>query len=154
MIHEMAIQKLELEMQNEELLQAREELKEGLERFTRLYDFSPAGYVTLAYDSTIIEINLTGAKILGVERSLLAGDRFGRFITQNDLTIFNALLDRVFKLKKPGSCEVALMNCNASQREKEVDGAIPDQDSVKPRSLRIKAVASEDGQECLMVFLH
>lgn len=151
LIHEMAIQKLELEMQNEELLQAREEMKEGLERFTRLYDFAPAGYVTLAYDSTIIEINLTGAKMLGVERSLLAGDRFGRFIAPENLTIFNELLDRVFNLKESGCCEVLLQNENASEQQ-QGSHLTPNTDKAKQRKIRMEAVVSDDSQECLMIF--
>lgn len=151
LIHEMAIQKFELEMQNEELLQAREELKDGLDRFTRLYDFSPAGYATLARDSTIIEINLTGAGMLGVDRSLLAGDRFGRFIAPDDLAIFNALLDRVFNLKEQGSCDLFLLQSKSSnQNYGSQANLIPDMS--EQLKVRIEAIASDDTQECLTVF--
>lgn len=150
LIHEMAIQKFELEMQNEALLQSRDELKEGLDRFTRLYDFAPIGYLTLARDNTIIEANLTGAKMLGIERSRLTGDRFGRFIAPGDRTIFNALLDRVFNLKESGCCEVLLQNENASEQP-QGSHPTPNPDKATQRKIRIEAVVSDDSQECLMV---
>ena len=46
-IHELAVYQIELEMQQDELLQARAELEESLDCYTELYDFAPLGYLTL-----------------------------------------------------------------------------------------------------------
>ncbi len=145
-IHELSVHQIELEMQQEELLQSREELEKSLERYTELYDFAPLGYLTLARDGTILEVNLTGTKILGVERSLLKGDRFGLFVLDEDIPLFNALLDRLFSSREAGSCEVRLRGDEARQSHTESHGAVKEQ-----QTLHLEAVLSDDGQECRAV---
>ena len=71
LVHELRVHQIELEMQNQELQGARAEAEAGLERYTDLYDFAPVGYLTLTSDGMISEINLTGATMLGMERSHL-----------------------------------------------------------------------------------
>jgi two-component system cell cycle sensor histidine kinase/response regulator CckA len=146
-IHELSIHQIELEMQQDELLQSRAELEDSLERYTELYDFAPLGYLTLARDSTILEVNLTATKMLGVNRSLLKGDRFGRFITVDDLPIFNALLERVFKRSEPKYAEVILLNKNTLLHQNAP--SIPrNADIVNRQTVRIDAIVSDDGQDC------
>jgi signal transduction histidine kinase len=142
-IHELAVHQIELEMQQEELLQSREELEMGLERFTELYDFAPLGYLTLARDGTILQINLTGTKLLGVHRSELIGVPFGSFVASEDLPDFTMLLERVFSSSDHCSCDVMLQNDEPSRSP--VDH-IPG--SLHHRTIRIDAVVSKDGQEC------
>ena len=134
-IHELAVHQIELEMQQKELLHSREELEQGLAQFTELYDFAPLGYLTLARDGTILQVNLTGSKLLGVERSLLEGDRFERFVATENVADFNALLERAFSSDGLVSAEVMLWN-------DELSHLLPD------RIVRIDAVVSHDGQEC------
>ncbi|RPJ10969.1 MAG: histidine kinase, partial [Deltaproteobacteria bacterium] len=64
-------------MQNEELRESRAEVEAGLERYTEFYDFAPVGYLTLGRDGAIRQVNLTGARLLGVDRGRLSGRRFG-----------------------------------------------------------------------------
>jgi PAS domain-containing protein len=66
-----------LEMQNEELRGAQVHLETALERYTELYDFAPAGYLTLQPDGTIQQANLAAATMLGIERSRLLRRCFG-----------------------------------------------------------------------------
>ena len=40
LIHELQVHQIELEIQNEELVRARDEAEAGLERYTELYDFA------------------------------------------------------------------------------------------------------------------
>lgn len=149
-IHELAVHQIELEMQQEELLQSREELEEGLERFTELYDFAPLGYLTLARDGTILQVNLTCTILLGVERSLLVGDRLGRFVADEDLSGFNALLDRVFSSNDHLSHEVMLRNDEKIQSPAD-DSLFRHKESSYNRMVRIDVVVSNDGQECRAV---
>jgi signal transduction histidine kinase/AmiR/NasT family two-component response regulator len=83
-LHELQVHQIELEMQNDELRQSRIELEELLTRYIELYDFAPVGYLTLTSDGLIAEINLTGAKLLGVERRNLLRKRFTSFVTAGD----------------------------------------------------------------------
>src|SRR5581483_4664709 len=77
LLHELQVHQIELEMQNEELLQARAELEASLAKYADLYDFAPVSYLTLAADGTIVEANLAAASFFGIERSKLIGIRFG-----------------------------------------------------------------------------
>ena len=139
-IHELSIHQIELEMQQEELLQSREELEDSLERYTELYEFAPLGYLTLARDTTILEVNLTATKMLRVERSFLKGDRLGRFINPDDLSIFNTFIEKVFNRKDPKYAEVMLLNEDVHHD--------PNASFVSHTMVRIDAVVSDDAQEC------
>lgn len=68
LVHELEVHQIELEIQNEELKQARVELEAALDQFTDLYDFAPVGYFTLNRDGVIQRVNLAGSTLLGVER--------------------------------------------------------------------------------------
>ena len=129
--HELQVHQLELEMQNAELRKARDELETSLGQYTVLYDFAPVGYFTLDRIGTINRVNLTGAGILGVERSNLVGRGLRHFVTVEARPAFNAYLERVFTSPAKGACEVALLN-------KEND----------PRYVLVDGVAEPSGQEC------
>ncbi len=133
LIHELAVHQMELEMQQQELIQSREELEKSLHRYTNLYDFAPVGYLTLALDGKIMEINLTAAKILDVVRSRLHGKRLQNFIAHKDYRTFTALLDRALSGIEPTFCEVEL--------------SVQDNETLGRKTVRIEAVTSDDGKE-------
>ena len=73
-------QKIEMELQNEELKKVQADLQISLAHYIELYDFAPVGYLTLTAEGIISQINLTGAKLLGKERKKLINQRFAEFI--------------------------------------------------------------------------
>lgn len=116
-LHELQVNQIELALQNNELLElqeARREIEALLARYTDLYEFAPIGYFTLGCDSTLHEVNLTGASLIGLARSKLVGRRFGAFIAPESRPAFNAFLTRVFASETKQSCEVQILN--AEQR--------------------------------------
>jgi PAS domain S-box-containing protein len=88
LINELQVHQIELEMQNEELRRAQTELEESQKRYLDLYHFAPVGYFTVGDNGLILEANLTGATMLGVERSALIGKPFYQFIAWEDRDIF------------------------------------------------------------------
>ena len=68
LFHELQVHQVELEMQNEELRQAQIKLEDSQRKYFDLYNFAPDGYFTLDKDGIILEVNLKGASLLGVER--------------------------------------------------------------------------------------
>ena len=69
----------------------RAELDISRDRYMDLYDFAPVGYLTLSTDGLIVQANLTGADLLGVEREPLLSMRFDRFVAPADAARWNEL---------------------------------------------------------------
>ncbi len=81
LVHELEVHQIELQIQNEELEEAQQRLKDARDRYSDLYDFSPAGYVSLSItDNVIREVNLTACNMLGKSRSQLKKARFTALI--------------------------------------------------------------------------
>jgi PAS domain S-box-containing protein len=134
LVHELRVHQIELEMQNEELRQARARVQTLLAQYTDLYDFAPAGYLTLDRVGAIRQVNRTGARLLGVECSRLLKRRFGLFVAEGDRRAFSDFLQTVFASQAKQSCEVTLPQ--AGQH---------------PLFVRIEGTRSANGQECLAV---
>ena len=94
LLHELEVHQIELELQNAELQRARDELDATLENYTDLYDFAPVGYFSIDESGTILEANLTGATLLGVERSRLTQRRLPLFVAPASQP---ALLEKIKK---------------------------------------------------------
>jgi PAS domain S-box-containing protein len=114
MFHELQVHQVELEMQNAELQDARNRMEVLLEKYTDLYDFAPVGYFSLDEQGRVLEANLTGAALLGAERSLLIRRRLPRFVVPASQPAFQAFLDRVFSGTGKQVCEAALLREGAT----------------------------------------
>jgi PAS domain S-box-containing protein len=127
---ELQAQKLELEMQNEQLLKAYDSLDKALVQYAELYDFAPVGYVTFDRNGIIRNVNYTCANLLGIERielPQLIGRDFCRHVAPEDRPAFNAFLDKVYRSHSKEECEARLQN---------------------DKHVRIEAVTAKSGKEC------
>ena len=88
MIHDLDVHRVELEAQNQELREVHKQLEITLDRYADLYDFAPVGYVTLGKDGVIQGINLTGASLIGRERSQLLGRSLSSFLAKESIPVF------------------------------------------------------------------
>jgi PAS domain S-box-containing protein len=86
--HELAVHQVELEIQNEELRQARTAAENVRDQYLDLYDFAPVGYFTLDEHSRVVEANLTGCRLLQVDRRKLLNKHFTKFITEDETDSF------------------------------------------------------------------
>lgn len=96
LLHELRVHQVELEMQNEELQQARSEAEAACARYADLYDFSPVGYLSIDRGGNIRLFNRAGAHLLGSERSQLLGRRFVDFVAADSRHLLNDMLARAF----------------------------------------------------------
>jgi PAS domain S-box-containing protein len=113
LIHELGTHQIELEMQNEELRRAQEELEASRSKYSDLYDFAPIGYFTFDTKGQIHEVNLTGASMLGVERLFLVKRLFSPYISRtNDKNVFYNHLREVFKKHSLQTCVIRLKRKN------------------------------------------
>jgi diguanylate cyclase (GGDEF)-like protein/PAS domain S-box-containing protein len=105
MLHELQVHQIELEMQNEELKQAR--ITERLYyRYTELFEFAPIAYFVFDLNGIISHVNLRGASLLGIERAHLVGKPFSHYVTPRYREIFNLCLGKAFGGSGIQSCEV------------------------------------------------
>ena len=136
LLHELQVHQTELEMQNAELRHARDELETALERYTDLYDFAPVGYFTLDRVSVIHDLNLTGAALLGMERSRLIGRRFESFVSEEGRPPFTAFLAKL-----------------AESRERETYEAPLTQNGGRLLHVQIQGVSAESGEEARLAVM-
>ncbi len=109
LFHELQVHQIELELQNEELNQANAAARAALEKYTDLYDFAPVGYFSLDEKGVMVELNMAGAILLGVERSRLTGRRFQLFVTPASRRAFQVFLEGIFFKAGRQYCEVELL---------------------------------------------
>jgi len=109
LLHELQVQQIEWEMQNEELRRSLEELEVSRNTYAELYDFAPVGYFTFNARGLIREVNLTGAQLLGIERGQLTKRPFRSFIADAEgREIFSHHLKKVLQQQGLQRCEIKL----------------------------------------------
>jgi PAS domain S-box-containing protein len=114
LVHELGTHQIELELQNEELREARQQLETSRNKYVELYDFSPIGYFTTDTRGLIQETNLTGAEMLGVEKRLLIGSPFSLFIERDDLAVYEKHRKETIRNHTRQTCELRIKPRNAS----------------------------------------
>ena len=140
LIHELGVHQIELEMQNEELVLAKEEVETARkqavdikEKYIELYDFAPTGYFTLSKEDSILDINFSAARMVDKERSLLTHRKFGQFVSYDTKPIYYRFLDNLFGSKINETCEVTL----------ELEGKLT-------VFVRLTGIAIENREQCLV----
>jgi PAS domain S-box-containing protein len=108
LIHELQVHRIELEMQNEELRRAQNDLEISRSRYADLYDFAPVGYLTLNKHGQIADLNLTAARQLGIERGRLVNKQFQYFVFQPDKKEFLSHLKAIFDKRERQIAELRL----------------------------------------------
>ncbi len=114
-IHELEVHQIELEMQNEELRRTQVQLEESRSRYSDLYDFAPIGYFVFDSNGLILEVNLSGATLLGVERSYLVKKLFSSYISRDDRNLFYLHRKKSLETKTKQTCEIRLVRKDGSQ---------------------------------------
>lgn len=97
LIHELGTYQIEMKMQTDELREARQELEDSRGRLADLYDFAPVGYFSLDRQGQIISVNLTGASLLGTDKSKMARCPFIVFVSEEDREAFHQYLRRALR---------------------------------------------------------
>jgi two-component system, cell cycle sensor histidine kinase and response regulator CckA len=136
LLHQLEVHQIELEMQNEELEQARQETAAALKKLTDLYDFAPVAYLTLDRTGVILEANLCCAALFGVERATLVGKSFTAFVAEEKRTAFEEFSSLVFSTRSRKRCELPLALEGRATLEVELEAA-----------------AAENGHECRVALM-
>ncbi len=92
LLHDLEVHKVELELQNEDLRQARDSLAAS---YNDLYDFAPVGYFTFDQNGDIRKVNVTCAEMLGRSRTELIGKKFANYVAPSSRRFFASLLKEI-----------------------------------------------------------
>jgi PAS domain S-box-containing protein len=108
-VYDLRVHQIELEIQNEELRELQQELEASKRRFKDLYDFAPAGYITVSNHGVIIEGNRTAASLLNVVTETMVGQPFFRFILSVDQDIYYQHRAAIFETAEPQTCKLRML---------------------------------------------
>ena len=111
-VQELKVHRIELEMQNRELQESRRELDLSHYRYSNLFNFAPVGYFIHNASGVINEINMTGAKLLGIERTWLLDTPFHLYVAHSDIQNFQKHLLKCKKSDKEITTESGLKRKN------------------------------------------
>ncbi|MBK6854434.1 MAG: PAS domain-containing protein [Burkholderiales bacterium] len=117
LLHELQVHQVELELQAEELRQAHVELESALFRQTDRVERAPVGYLTIDATTTLQDINLTGARLLGATANDLVGRRLVSFLTTTHADKLQTLLDRARDGLSPETCQLSLVPAGREARD-------------------------------------
>jgi len=115
---------------------SQEELEASRNKYALLYDFAPVGYFTFDRDGVIQSVNLFGVRLLGVDRANLINRRFEQFVADDERFVFSKFLQTVFAGQRKETCRLRL---SAGGQQ--------------PQFVRIEAMVTESGEECLAVLV-
>ena len=86
--HELSVHPIEPERQNEQLRRIQAELEASRERCRDLYEHAPVGYVTIGFDSRVVEANGLALRLLGLTPPALQTQRLLDRIAPDDHAVF------------------------------------------------------------------
>ena len=95
LLHELQVHQVEVDLQEEELRRSRVELENALNRQIKLYDYAPVGHFVVDGNAALLELNRTGATLLGSEPDSLRGQSLEGFLTPEAVPSLRAMLARV-----------------------------------------------------------
>lgn len=136
LLHELQVHQVELDMQDEELRNARAELEAALVRQMQLYERAPVGSFTIDRGTVVHELNLTGADLLGDGRDALVGRKLEDFLAPDSRYPLDAMLTRVSGGSSREACALQL--------------TVPEG---RPRGVHASVSADPAGQRFLVAFM-
>lgn len=108
LLHEFQVHQIELEMQNDELRRAHIALEESRDRYLDLFEFAPAGYLTLTSTGLIAEANFSAAELLGCERKKLLRRPFSRYLAPEWVDKFHLYMARLSGQSDKKNCDMQI----------------------------------------------
>jgi len=150
LLHELQVHKLELEVQNDELIQANQKAETILNKYLAFFDFAPMAYFTLNREGKIVELNYSAAAMIGKDRSVLVNRNFKSFFSKDYREIPEDFLKRIFESDIKQTCEVKFIRTNNQSLFLHFEGIISDTKNlcfVSVADITERKLAEENVQE-------
>lgn len=116
MLHDYQVFQIELELQNEELRDAQKQFEVARDRFARLYNDAPVGYLSIDQSGIITQTNQTFAEMVEKDPYLLCGKALFDFISTPDRSAFLGRFKAFFKNPEGKELTFALSGCQRKVR--------------------------------------
>lgn len=126
------MQRIELQLQNEELRRAQRALESARDRYVDLYDRAPVAYVTLSPGGRILETNRLAMQLLKADLRPIEGRPLADFLHPEDRPRLRQLLRHVLSDRNDHGLELRLA------------------DTDPPRWITLQMVAAPDGEGALL----
>ena len=121
LLEDLAVHRIELEIQNEYLQETYARVQWELGRASDLYDFAPVGCFSVNLQGLIITSNLMGSSMLGQERSSLAGRLFESFFAEDQRVLIRDRMAQALESGESQRIELTLLESHAICRYVQFD---------------------------------
>lgn len=108
LLHELQVLQVELDLQAQDLYESRAELETALRRQIELYELQPVGSFTIDARLQLVELNLSGAAMLGLSRAEAIGLPLESFLGADSPPRLRAALASLAAGQRVVSCRLAL----------------------------------------------
>lgn len=148
LLRELQIHQVELELQIEEMRDARLQLEKLLDQFTGLYKFAPVGYVLLDIDGVIQHANLAAAALVECESEEIVGQKLSTFVLDIDRHSLHSKLQKLFDDDQSQAFDLTLKQKSGFSRIVQIRATrVPD--STLCRAALIEVAESSQAQNAL-----
>jgi PAS domain S-box-containing protein len=120
-LNELDTYRIELELQNDELLDTHKQLQDSRLEYMQLYDDAPVGYCSINREGRVIKVNSTLAKMLKLSKEEIINHRFSDFILDADQDVFYFYRCAIPNNKANHNCELHLIPKNGAPFWVQID---------------------------------
>lgn len=129
LLEELAVSKIELELQNAHLQDTRAQLELALTQSVELFDFAAVALFSCDAGGVVAKANFAGAQLLGTERSRLAGQPFAPFFVAAQRSRIQARLAQPSALADDPVLELTLQDSGLPTQQVQMSVSHPSQGS-------------------------
>jgi diguanylate cyclase (GGDEF)-like protein/PAS domain S-box-containing protein len=162
LIHELDTYRVELELQNDELLSTQQRLQDSRQQYVDLYNLSPVGYCSLNSEGIIVNANDTLGIMLNIPKHLIINKPFTDVVQKSDQDIFYFYRQAFLNNKKSNCCELRLLQKNYKPFWVKIDGAFKSDLTlltitnisnlkIMEADLMLAAILFEEGEQAIMI---
>ncbi len=108
--YDLQIHQVELELQNEELRRTQTALETSRHQYFNHYSLAPVGYFILNAQGLILEVNITGSILLGVNRAQLINQLFSDFLLSEDQDSYAFFRKQLLESRGLHRCELRCLS--------------------------------------------
>lgn len=124
-VHRMEIQKVEQQLRIDQIRDAfQKQIEESRSRHIELYDSAPVGYFTLDRNGFIVEVNRTGAELLGIAKGYLIKTPFSLYVAEEDRPALEDYRTRLFTTEGLQSGEIRLVKKDGTSFPAQIDSIV------------------------------